>query len=104
MLTLSPGHWTPTDNSLIVAVTQEWPERPACGEFLEVALKGHGGKPGKSVTVRGTSAYLCQYRSLADPTRLRDQSSTCVAAAGLESRMPTSQRPPSRHFSTSTSA
>jgi len=31
--------WTPTDDSLIVAVTEKWSLRPACGEFMEITTQ-----------------------------------------------------------------
>ncbi|EGG07491.1 uncharacterized protein MELLADRAFT_105838 [Melampsora larici-populina 98AG31] len=39
--------WAPTDESLVIAVTQKWNLRPACGEFFEISVAG-----GKSVVAR----------------------------------------------------
>ncbi|KAI9601964.1 hypothetical protein KEM48_001253 [Puccinia striiformis f. sp. tritici PST-130] len=45
--------WTPTDNSLVIAVTQEWKMRPKCGDFFElVVVDKHAGQIGKSVVAR----------------------------------------------------
>ncbi|OAV92490.1 hypothetical protein PTTG_06392, partial [Puccinia triticina 1-1 BBBD Race 1] len=45
--------WTPTDSSLIIAVTQEWKMRPKCGDFFElVVVDKHVGQVGKSVIAR----------------------------------------------------
>lgn len=38
------SHWTPTDDSLIIAVTQKWSSRPACGEFMEIQTQDKGKK------------------------------------------------------------
>ncbi|CAH7673254.1 hypothetical protein BY996DRAFT_4597498, partial [Phakopsora pachyrhizi] len=32
--------WTPTDSSLVIAVTKRWKSRPACGEFFEISVVG----------------------------------------------------------------
>nr|AGT80103.1 expansin [Hemileia vastatrix] len=39
--------WTPTDNSMIVAVTEQWGDRPKCGDFYQLIAPNQ-----KSVTVR----------------------------------------------------
>ncbi|EFP75439.2 hypothetical protein PGT21_004596 [Puccinia graminis f. sp. tritici] len=45
--------WTPTDSSLIIAVTQEWKQRPKCGDFFEITVVDkHAGQVGKSVIAR----------------------------------------------------
>ncbi|PLW30279.1 hypothetical protein PCANC_23356 [Puccinia coronata f. sp. avenae] len=45
--------WTPTDNSMIIAVTQEWKQRPKCGDFFELTVVDkHSGQVGKSVIAR----------------------------------------------------
>ncbi|WAQ91330.1 hypothetical protein PtA15_14A213 [Puccinia triticina] len=45
--------WTPTDSSLIIAVTQEWKMRPKCGDFFElVVVDKNVGQVGKSVIAR----------------------------------------------------
>ncbi|KAG0141764.1 hypothetical protein CROQUDRAFT_51230 [Cronartium quercuum f. sp. fusiforme G11] len=45
--------WAPTDESLVIAVTQKWSQRPACGEFLEISIPAKdGGRKGKSVIAR----------------------------------------------------
>ncbi|MBW0486221.1 hypothetical protein O181_025936 [Austropuccinia psidii MF-1] len=45
--------WTPTDNSLVIAVTQVWSNRPQCGDFFELKVKGkHTGQTGVSVIAR----------------------------------------------------
>ncbi|KAK9900437.1 hypothetical protein P389DRAFT_157107 [Cystobasidium minutum MCA 4210] len=31
--------WTPTDESMIIAVTEKWSLRPACGEFMEITTQ-----------------------------------------------------------------
>ena len=36
--------WTPTDDSMIIAVTQKWSARPACGEFMEIQTTDKGKK------------------------------------------------------------
>ncbi|EGG01817.1 uncharacterized protein MELLADRAFT_91896 [Melampsora larici-populina 98AG31] len=50
------GHkskWAPTDESLVIAVTQKWDKRPACGEFLEISIIANDGRrKGKSVIAR----------------------------------------------------
>lgn len=40
--------WTPTDNSMIAAVTEQWGDRPACGSYLQLTAPGTG----KSIVVR----------------------------------------------------
>ncbi|SCV73715.1 BQ2448_6145 [Microbotryum intermedium] len=42
------SHWTPTDRSLVVAPTERWSHRPACGSFLRITAPGSN----KSVVVR----------------------------------------------------
>ncbi|SCZ88431.1 BZ3500_MvSof-1268-A1-R1_Chr10-2g02955 [Microbotryum saponariae] len=42
------SHWTPTDRSLVVAPTERWAHRPACGSFLRITAPGSK----KSVVVR----------------------------------------------------
>ncbi|CAH7690576.1 secreted protein [Phakopsora pachyrhizi] len=32
--------WTPTDSSLVIAVTQQWSGRPNCGDFFEISVTG----------------------------------------------------------------
>lgn len=45
--------WAPTDESLVIAVTQKWDKRPACGEFLEISILANDGRrKGKSVIAR----------------------------------------------------
>lgn len=45
--------WTPTDDSLVIAVTQVWKLRPKCGDFMElVVVDKHDGQVGKSVVAR----------------------------------------------------
>lgn len=57
LIKLETAHWTPTDDSLVIAVTQKWELRPACGEFLEISMVGSDGvRKGKSVIARGEDA------------------------------------------------
>ncbi|KAH9820721.1 secreted protein [Melampsora americana] len=45
--------WAPTDEALVIAVTQKWDKRPACGEFLEISIVANDGRrKGKSVIAR----------------------------------------------------
>ncbi|KAL7005889.1 hypothetical protein EMMF5_004625 [Cystobasidiomycetes sp. EMM_F5] len=47
------SRWTPTDDSLIIAVTEKWSLRPACGEFLELTtVDAKDGEENRSVVAR----------------------------------------------------
>ncbi|KAA1103401.1 hypothetical protein PGT21_016810 [Puccinia graminis f. sp. tritici] len=42
-------NWAPTDDSMVAAVTIEWPGKPPCGSFVRIH---HGSKKSKSIVVR----------------------------------------------------
>ncbi|PLW51498.1 hypothetical protein PCANC_00705 [Puccinia coronata f. sp. avenae] len=42
-------NWAPTDDSMVAAVTIEWPGKPKCGAFVRIQ---HGSKKHKSIVVR----------------------------------------------------
>ncbi|KAH9452874.1 hypothetical protein MJO28_008209 [Puccinia striiformis f. sp. tritici] len=42
-------NWAPTDDSMVAAVTIEWPGKPKCGAFVKIQ---HGSDPKKSILVR----------------------------------------------------
>lgn len=47
------SRWTPTDEALIVAVTEKWSLRPHCGEFMEISTTdAPKGKENRKVVAR----------------------------------------------------